>query len=86
MSGGPLPAPEVRPRTLVVAGITVRLAGRTILDGFRRGLKAAWLPDQDWESMLAMPVADVRRRLSLDAPPVYPELRSSEIKAAQAAA
>jgi zinc/manganese transport system ATP-binding protein len=41
MSGGPLTAPEVRPRTLVVAGITVRLAGRTILDdvGFtlRRG-------------------------------------------------
>jgi ubiquinone biosynthesis protein COQ4 len=57
------------------------LARKTILDGFRRGLKAAWLPGQDWESMLALPVTEVRRRLSLDAPPEYTEIRSSEIKA-----
>jgi ubiquinone biosynthesis protein COQ4 len=57
------------------------LARKTILDGFRRGLKAAWLPAQDWESMLALPVTEVRRRLSLDAKPEYTEIRSSEIKA-----
>jgi ubiquinone biosynthesis protein COQ4 len=55
---------------------------RIIRDGFRRGRKAQWLPDQEWESMLALPVAEVRRRLDLEAPPVYTEVRSSEIKAA----
>jgi ubiquinone biosynthesis protein COQ4 len=29
-------------------------ARRTILDGFRRGLKARWLPDQEWEGMLEL--------------------------------
>ncbi len=58
-------------------GASVR---RTILDGFRRGRKAAWLPAQDWESMLALPVSEVRRRLNLEEPPVYVEIRSSEIK------
>jgi ubiquinone biosynthesis protein COQ4 len=55
-------------------------ARRTIADGFRRGLKARWLPAQDWESMLAMPVEEVRRRLGLGAPPVYRQIRSSELE------
>lgn len=59
-------------------------ARRTILDGYRRGRKAAWLPEQDWESMLALPVEEVRRRLSLDAPAEYTEVRSAELKAAAA--
>jgi ubiquinone biosynthesis protein COQ4 len=59
---------------------------QTIFDGFRRGKKAAWLPGQEWESMLALPVEEVRKRLNLEAPPVYREVRSSEIKAAVAAA
>ena len=57
-------------------------ATRTILDGFRRGLAAKWLPAQDWESLLALPLAEVRRRLALEMPAVYRELRSSELKAA----
>jgi ubiquinone biosynthesis protein COQ4 len=57
-------------------------ARRTILDGFRRGRKAAWMPEQAWEEMLALPVEEVRRRLSLEAPPVYIERRSAEMKAA----
>jgi len=60
-------------------------ARRTILDGFRRGRAAAWLPGQDWASMLALPVEDVRRRLSLESPPVYTPIRSFELKAAKAA-
>lgn len=56
-------------------------ARRTIFDGFRRGRKAAWLPAEAWEDMLALPVSEVRRRLSLEAPPVYREIRSTEIKA-----
>lgn len=60
------------------------MARSTILDGFRRGLRAAWLPSQEWETLLALPVDDVRRRLSLGAPPVYTEIRSAELKAARA--
>jgi ubiquinone biosynthesis protein COQ4 len=60
-------------------------ARKTIADGFRRGRKAAWMPGQDWESMLAMPIEEVRRRLSLEAPPIYGEIRMPEYLAAQAA-
>ena len=59
-------------------------ARAAILDGFRRGRKAAWLPEQEWESMLALPLAEVRRRLSLEAPPVYTPVRSAELRAAAA--
>lgn len=57
-------------------------ARKTILDGFRRGRNAAWLPGQDWEAMLSMPLDEVRRRLLLEAPPVYTPVRSAELKAA----
>jgi ubiquinone biosynthesis protein COQ4 len=56
-------------------------ARQTILDGFRRGRRSAWLPGQAWESLLALPVDEVRRRLSLDAPAVYTPIRSAELKA-----
>ena len=59
-----------------------RDARKTMRDGFRRGKNAAWFPEQDWESMLALPVDEVRARLGLEAPPVYTEIRSSELKAA----
>ncbi|HEY1958218.1 MAG TPA: Coq4 family protein [Polyangiaceae bacterium] len=59
-------------------------ARKTMLDGFRRGRKAAWLPGQDWESMLALPIEEVRARLGIEAPAVYTEIRSSELKAAAA--
>jgi ubiquinone biosynthesis protein COQ4 len=57
-----------------------------IADGFRRGRHAAWLPEQEWESLLALPVDEVRRRLSLETPPSYVPIRSSELKAELAAA
>lgn len=56
-------------------------ARKTMRDGFRRGRKAAWLPAQEWESMLALPLDEVRRRLSLEEPAKYTEIRSAEIKA-----
>jgi ubiquinone biosynthesis protein COQ4 len=62
----------------VQGGATARA---TIFEGFRRGLKAAWLPGQPWEELLALPLTEVRRRLSLDDKPVYTEIRSSELKA-----
>jgi ubiquinone biosynthesis protein COQ4 len=56
-----------------------------IVDGFRRGRRAAWLPEQPWETMLAEPVAAVRARLGVGAPPVYVPVRSADLRAAAAA-
>ena len=61
-------------------------ARRVMADGFRRGRKAAWLPSQDWESMLALPLLEVRRRLGLEDAPVYAQIRSSDLKAQQSVA
>jgi len=44
--------------------------------GFRRGLRAAWLPEQEWEKLLPEPLDTVRERLHIDAPPHYTQLRS----------
>jgi ubiquinone biosynthesis protein COQ4 len=69
---------------IVVTAIVKGLAGETIstiADGFRRGRAAAWLPAQDWESLLALPLIEVRARLSLGAPPVYTTMRTTELKA-----
>jgi ubiquinone biosynthesis protein COQ4 len=52
-----------------------------ILGGFLRGLRAAWFPAQEWESLLASPVEEVRRRLRVDSPPVYASVRSSDLRA-----
>ncbi|HEX8792888.1 MAG TPA: Coq4 family protein [Polyangiaceae bacterium] len=54
---------------------------RVVLEGYRRGRKAAWLPPQDWESMLALPLGDVRARLGVGAPPVYAPVRTSDLRA-----
>ena len=56
-----------------------------IVDGFRRGHRAAWLPEQPWESMLAMPVAEVRAKLGIGAPPAYTPVRSTDMRMAMAA-
>jgi ubiquinone biosynthesis protein COQ4 len=53
-----------------------------IVEGFRRGRRAAWLPEQEWEGMLEMPVDEVRAKLGVGAPPVYVPVRSAELKAA----
>lgn len=55
-------------------------ARTTILDGFKRGLRAQWLPAQEWEKLLPMPLAQVREQLSLGAPPIYTPVRSYELK------
>lgn len=61
-------------------------ARAVILDGYRRGREAAWLADQEWEALLPLPLAEVRKRLHLENPPVYTPIRSSELKARVAAA
>jgi ubiquinone biosynthesis protein COQ4 len=52
-----------------------------VLEGYRRGRAAAWLPEQDWESLLPLPLAQVRARLKLGAPPANRPVRTSELRA-----
>lgn len=70
---------------LVLVGLTKlpsREARRLIFDGFGRGVRAAWLPAQDWEALLPLPLDEVRRRLRIGAPPAYTPVRTTELRAA----
>ena len=44
---------------------------RAILEGYRRGRAAAWLPGQDYEALLAEPLDAARARLRLTPPAVF---------------
>ena len=70
---------------LIVGTAIVRGLGggatETILDGYRRGHAAASLPGQDWESLLPLPLHQVRARLKLGAPAEYVPLRTTELRA-----
>jgi len=50
--------------------------GRLIRQGFRRGLRAAWLPGQDWLELFPRPLDEVRERLRIGAPLEYEAVRS----------
>lgn len=51
--------------------------GKLIREGFRRGRKANWLVDQDWETLFERPLDEVREELGVGPPPVYDQLRSA---------
>jgi ubiquinone biosynthesis protein COQ4 len=53
-----------------------RWARETIREGYRRGRAAKWLPAEEWEQLLPLPLGQVRARLGLGEPPVYSEVRS----------
>jgi ubiquinone biosynthesis protein COQ4 len=61
-------------------------ARAVILDGYRRGRAAAWLPEVRWETLLALPLSEVSMRLHLEEAPVYTQIRSADLKAQRAAA
>jgi ubiquinone biosynthesis protein COQ4 len=44
---------------------------------YRDGKKAAWLPAQDWEHLLTLPIDQVRQTLHLRAPEEYQELQGT---------
>ena len=46
-------------------------------EAFRRGRRAAWLPGEDWEELLTLPLDKVRSRLRLGEPPRYEGVRSA---------
>lgn len=56
-------------------------ATRLILGGWRRGLRAAWLPAVRWEALLPRPLEQVRRTLGVEPAPVYEPLRTSDLRA-----
>jgi ubiquinone biosynthesis protein COQ4 len=58
---------------------------KLVLQGFLRGLRAEWLPPVKWESLLALPLDEVRRQLGVGAPPSYTAYRSAEYLRVRAA-
>ena len=48
---------------------------------YKAGQRAAWLPGQDWEALLAKPIDEVRRELNIEAPDAYLELRTEALAA-----
>jgi ubiquinone biosynthesis protein COQ4 len=68
---------------LLVAAALVRAgdpdARRLIVDGWVRGIRAAWFPAARWELLLAMDLDEVRRRLRVGPPPHYEPVRSAEL-------
>jgi ubiquinone biosynthesis protein COQ4 len=44
---------------------------RTILEGYRRGRRAAWFAGHDYRALLPLPLEDARARLGLTAPTLY---------------
>lgn len=51
-------------------------ARKVMREAYARGRRAKWLPGEDWEELLSLPIETVRRRLDLDDPPAYTPLRS----------
>ena len=52
-----------------------RLAMRAIWQGYRNGRRAAWLPGEDYERLMAEPIAAARVRLGIAEPTAYRALR-----------
>jgi ubiquinone biosynthesis protein COQ4 len=44
---------------------------KAVLEGFRRGREAAWLPAQDFEALMSEPLVDARARLRIKPATAY---------------
>jgi len=45
--------------------------GRAVFQAWRNGQRAAWLPGEDYERLLAEPLDEARRRLKISPPTIY---------------
>jgi len=54
---------------------------RAAWNAYQDGKRAAWLPAQDWEALLALPIDDVRQTLNITEPRGYNDLRSAYVPA-----
>ena len=70
--------------TGLLKGFNTAGSNHIVVDGFRRGWRAAFLPPQEWEALLPLPLSEVRARLNLGAAPVYTPIRTTELRAAGA--
>ncbi len=52
-------------------GPRARAARRAVIEAWRRGRAADWLPGQDWEALLEQPMTALRRRLRIADPLRY---------------
>lgn len=67
---------------LIAAGVAVEAArartghpcARAILQAWRRGRRAAWLPGLDYEALMAEPLDQARARLGLAGPTLYDQI------------
>ena len=50
---------------------------RAMWQALRAGRRARWLPAQDWEALLRLPVAEVRRQLAVRPPSIYWKVRTA---------
>jgi ubiquinone biosynthesis protein COQ4 len=70
---------------LIVAAGVLKGFGRTdtrlIFDSFVRGGRAEWLPALEWESLLPLPLDEVRERLRVEPPPSYTPMRMADLRA-----
>ena len=44
---------------------------RAVIEGYRRGKRAAWLHGEDYEALMAEPLDAARRRLGIEPAPAY---------------
>jgi len=49
-------------------------ARKAMWQAYRAGKRAAWLPQQDWETLLSQPLEEVRQQLRIAPPEVYQEV------------
>lgn len=54
---------------------------RLVVNAFRDGLHAAWLPAAVWEELMPLPLEEVRRKLRVARAPEYVPTRTSEMRA-----
>lgn len=65
-----------------LAKLDSRGARALIVRAVWRGLRTAWFPEQEWERLLALPLASVRQTLRAGPPPRYVEVRAPASPAA----